>query len=64
MLMYTLCFWHLHYFAQWLSITSTYTASRFGAVAMDITFPSPTWTLYDPAFSQKKGEFALIRKSG
>lgn len=61
MLMYTLCFWHLPYFTQWLSIFSICTASCLGAVAMDITFPSPTLTLYYPAFSQT-GNLLWLKK--
>lgn len=54
MLRYTYCFWHLHYFDQWVSIIS----SCLGAT--DIAFPSPTLLPRYTAFSQKKEKFELM----
>lgn len=54
MLTYTYCFWHLHYFDQWVSIIS----SCLGAT--DIAFPSPTLLPRYTAFSQKKEKFELM----
>lgn len=60
MLMYTACFWLLHYLPQQLSIISVSIASCLGAVTMDLTFPVPHWpraTLHP----LKRKEFALCK---
>lgn len=61
MLLYTACFWHLHYLPQELSHISLCSASCLGAVTLDFTFPGPHWPHATLHPHKRKGNLLCVR---